>query len=450
MCGFGDRLLDTVERFSMPELLLHLETWRSDVNLELKTNSKGHLPNRFSLQIPSNFPDFNTLTNYANPVTSKMFGRAGGGSPRDQKKLNLGKLANLCEDYFEEWGTKSAILERFRANLWQPAVIYILRKAALDADLKELQRLREEGIQNPKIQGVLKQSRNDSVGTPASSIMLYLGVTPAASNISDVFVNYSTQPATPVCDTNPLFTKITTSRRAVATDNLLEYRVVVCPTQLVAYTTLGIKGIRSDNPAALKTPPDSSMMMWIPASMMSQVHPGLVHDFTDHRKVVTKPPKRKLAVPAPNAHPGLISPGLNVPTLQPRLDPWFTLGKPDPTFSSLDFSKPGFLFSFEDPALGPVPDDNGGDTNYEVSKESDNSGPKSRFDFLFEQIISGSKNKSSSKRKSQGQAKHSQASSNEARKPKRRRTDGIQHSKDLTVASSSQDSPLSGGYMDLT
>lgn len=266
------------------------------MNLELRTNSKGHLPNRFSLQLPKTFPDLNTLKMYANPVTSRKSGSMGGGSPHDQKALNLGKLANLCEEHFDEWGTKSAILERFRSNLWQPAVIYILRKAALEADLKELAKRRTLGIQNPKIQGALKPSQGDSVGTPASSIKLYLGVVSAASSISDVFVNRGTQPATLVCDTNPLFTKITTSCRAAATDNLLEYRVMICPTQLVVYATLGIKETRPDNPSALKTPSDSPLAMWIPASMLSQVHPGLVEDFIADKKQKAATNKEKAKV----------------------------------------------------------------------------------------------------------------------------------------------------------
>jgi hypothetical protein len=43
-----------------------------------------------------------------------------------------------------------------------------------------------------------------------------------------------------------LLTEVLGTRQHVSTDNLLEYRVEVCPSQLVELTRLGIKGTRPE------------------------------------------------------------------------------------------------------------------------------------------------------------------------------------------------------------
>ena len=133
-------------------------------------------------------------------------------------------------------------------------------------------------------------------------------------------------PAVPevVVDTNPLIRQIVGARRHITTDLLPEYRVEVDPTQFVRLAESGIIGkhpeprdgaavvdefedyqefapepSQGDGPPASqggapqssqggsqkagpkKPPPDpySTMRLWLPASIMRQVHPSLVEEF---------------------------------------------------------------------------------------------------------------------------------------------------------------------------
>ena len=74
-CGFGESLLEALERYEGNEvgLRLWLEGWRDDLKQELRTNSKGHLKTKkkaLANSIPDSFPDLDVLNLYAHPVVS--------------------------------------------------------------------------------------------------------------------------------------------------------------------------------------------------------------------------------------------------------------------------------------------------------------------------------------------------------------------------------------------
>jgi Holliday junction resolvase YEN1 len=132
-CDFGDELLAASQNLQGQDLAEFLMHWRRRVNQELKTNSRGFLKHRTSLSIPEDFPDKEVLKKYTNPICSN-----GNSSValRDREQLDLGRVGQLCEEYFE-WGYKSRIVERFRTLMWPCAVMHILRRAALEIDRKK-------------------------------------------------------------------------------------------------------------------------------------------------------------------------------------------------------------------------------------------------------------------------------------------------------------------------
>ncbi|PCH43505.1 hypothetical protein WOLCODRAFT_144540 [Wolfiporia cocos MD-104 SS10] len=305
--GFGDRLLDLYAQHGR-NVVHALGQWRADINEELRTNAHGLLRSSYPyLSIPATFPNIDVLNNYANPKTSAQVGRQGGGVLRDSGDISLPRAAGFCEDYFDEWGHRSAIIKRFRDLMWPAAVMSILRRTALEADDREKTRRIAAGGNDRHTRGPLRPSRADGVGTPASLIKKYL-------NPSDVdrraaaFVRSNLLPQhIEAGDPNPVIKNITKTRNHVSTDRMLEYYVDVDPTQLVDLTITGIKGKHREpaggvsiptwddddedfipgnsQTATQKTPkkpppePYSILKMWVPASIMRQVHPGLVEDY---------------------------------------------------------------------------------------------------------------------------------------------------------------------------
>jgi hypothetical protein len=414
-----------------------LARWRESVNAELPPN----------LKLPLTFPDLNVLENYASPCTSASASRGGGGAAiRDTADLDLARIAGFCEASFG-WGHKSAIVKRFRDLLWEAAVIRILRRAALEADEKEKTRRIQAGMQDWAVPGPLRPPGHAAVGTPDSLVKRYLGKT-NEDRIANAFVNRRGHRAPDDDDDeiNPLIGKITKSRRHVSTDGLLEYRVQISPAQLVALTCSGIKGTRPEpahtaadfddlpeeggSQASLaaergwkKPPPhpEAPLLMWIPASMMCHVHPGLVEDFEArkaaawakkadrvHGKKVAKvregdssgdsgdntlhpktaphsvalwqPRWLLLHEAAPSEVPGPDPSCVNAP-----LDPWFVgdveANRADPR----QCSQPQFLFTFPNPhdpdvLHSPVCTDEGRDA------EAESSAPDI-LDMLFDQVM---------------------------------------------------------------
>ncbi|KAH7919230.1 hypothetical protein BV22DRAFT_1133985 [Leucogyrophana mollusca] len=302
-CGFGDELLEIYHRRADQDIQPALSRWRASVNTEFHTNPRGRLRHVYpALSLPPDFPNMQLLENYANPVCSGRVGRQGGGPMRDNGELNLARAAAFCEDKFSEWGFQSAIIKRFRDLLWEAAVIRVLRRAALEADEKERTRRLERG-QDATTKGPLALTVAHTIGTPPSLVKKYLDMSDTDRR-RDAFVNRNSQSTQhEPHDNQRLILKVVGARQHVSTDGILEYRVEVCPSQLVDLARSGIKGKRPEPPdsahaaddstepaetspqgvkrAPKQPPPDpeSIMRIWVPASMVRQVHPGLVLDF---------------------------------------------------------------------------------------------------------------------------------------------------------------------------
>lgn len=287
-CGFGDELVRAFEKKQDDqEFQRFLVGWRARVNLELQTNSRDMLSKalpRFSL--PADFPDINVLQAYIKPIRSE--GGDGGRPLRHKDTLSIPKLVAFCEAKFEDWGSSSAVLKRFLKLIQGPAIMQVLRGAALVADAQEKIRREALGIHDLVIREPLKPSRADSVETPPTLVKKFLsgGVAPsAADEYRDVFVNQgASQPRARAVapDPHPLIEKIIGERRDISTGELLEYKVNICPSHLVTLAKQGIKWTRPDGPTASidNSGLHSAVWMWIPASIFHQVHPGLVEDYT--------------------------------------------------------------------------------------------------------------------------------------------------------------------------
>ncbi|KII92167.1 hypothetical protein PLICRDRAFT_172297 [Plicaturopsis crispa FD-325 SS-3] len=279
-CGFGDQLLQAFQRRDQQPLDQFLPQWRDAINTELRTNSRGFLHRAHpSLSVPATFPDRTLLTNYASPVCSAR----GGGPMRGTGEMHLARIAAFAEEKFE-WGHARALVHCFRTLVWGPAVMRVLRRAALEADDRERDRRIAAGILDAAIRGPLTPSNAEAVGTPAGLVKKFLDMSDVERRRA-TFANHGSQPSAAAApDPNPLILRIVGTRQHVSTDRVLEYRVEVSPIQLVAMAKAGIKGTRVDpgTTKELKTPPpepNSPMLMWIPVSMMRQVHPRLVEEY---------------------------------------------------------------------------------------------------------------------------------------------------------------------------
>lgn len=266
-----------------------LPQWRAEVNSQLHTNSKGFLPHRVqSVILPDDFPDLQVLVNYAHPICSETAG-SRGGALTDKGDLSISGLAGFCEDHFDEWGYRSRIVDRFRDLVWQAAVMCVLRRAALEADEKEKNKRIAAGNRDTVIRGPSEPSAAEGIGTSATLVKRYLD--PVQEDIlSSAFVNKGPQagPSRPanvkVLDENPLIVKIIGFRVHKTTDKLPEYRIELNPKQFVDLAHAGIKGKHPDpgETRDLKKPrpePLEFMKVWVPASMMKQVHPRLVEEY---------------------------------------------------------------------------------------------------------------------------------------------------------------------------
>ncbi|KAF7790323.1 hypothetical protein EIP86_001277 [Pleurotus ostreatoroseus] len=306
LCGFGDQLLDAYQH-GVGHFKAYLPVWRNAVNEELRTNSQGRFTRLPGIRISDTFPDLAVMDAYANPVCSGRADQEAFNAVhlRDKGDLSLSQAAGFCEAHFDEWGYRSMIVKRFRDLLWNAAVVSVLRRAALEADEKEKNKRSARGELDLHLRGPLTPAISDAVGTPTSLVTKYLS--PAVSDpYADIFVNRGTLPeaATSAADPYPLIKDIVSERRHVSTDRLLEYRVVINPRQLVDLTQKGIKGKHPEPSAApnqdlpdidgfypaseahrprtpKKPPPEpySVQRLWLPASIMRQVHPGLVQRY---------------------------------------------------------------------------------------------------------------------------------------------------------------------------
>jgi Holliday junction resolvase YEN1 len=249
-CGFGDSLYEAALTRSRQDLSEFLLTWREELRHELLTNSQGIVGKKhvaLARSIPDDFPNIDIVLSYTNPITSETEGRAMNNFTLTwSKEPDLGKLANICELYFE-WGVKDIIIKRFRTVIWPSTVLRIMRRRVLDAD---------DGLDLPM---ALKAIDDDEVE---------------------------------IEENERLVVKIHSTRRHASTDGILEYRLEISPVQLVHDCQAGMSGIRppieydewddeEEDKKDKKPPPDpqSHLRIWIPASLVQIVEPDLVDDF---------------------------------------------------------------------------------------------------------------------------------------------------------------------------
>ncbi|KAL5507252.1 hypothetical protein ACEPAH_6708 [Sanghuangporus vaninii] len=311
-CGFGDELYTAVLNRDVVSLHNFLPAWRERINTELRENRQGFLKRVApGLCLPNNFPNLDLLDKYVRPEKNE----GGIQGVWKNKKLDLPQLAAFCEEYFE-WGTRTQIISRFRSLLWDASVIYLLRKAALEQDKKEVDRQYSPGAPYAEIRHCRRPEVGNAVGTSVSLISRYLkhDVTVRSDidrRISAAFINKGPVHSSSVResdDPRSFIIKIHGERRHVSTDRSLEYRIEVDPEVLVQLTTSGIKGTRpeqsqrtapsngvdddgttegSEDEATAtrkrktKEPPNplSTLRMWCPAPMILRVNPGLIEEY---------------------------------------------------------------------------------------------------------------------------------------------------------------------------
>ena len=329
-CGFGDTLHDaatTLPRDALPDFLT---SWRQGLREELRTNSQGIIGRKLgklAKEVPDSFPDIDILLSYTSPITSESLGRAVEKNLKLTwgKEPDVGKLAALCEFYFE-WGYKESIIKRFRTLLWHSIVLRILRRAVINAEASI------PGPSSTVVPSTPRKRENHSqpriINTPSKMV---------AKHFASMALNTPTsrEKGDPESDDEkPLIIKIHSARNHASTDGLLEYRLEIGPAQLVRLAELGIKGTREppekdewaseedagddndDSDAGKKAkgskpPPNpaSHLRLWMPACMVEMAEPEIVEEFkerkskkaakkngkTGERSRVTKQTKKKTA-----------------------------------------------------------------------------------------------------------------------------------------------------------
>ena len=290
-CGFGESLLSAARTLSREALQEYLIAWKRDLAEELRTNSRGILGrkcNSLSKAIPEEFPDIDILMSYANPITSESEGKAHRIKATWERSLDLGRVAYVCELYFE-WGVRHTIIKRFRTVIWAAAVFRFLRELALEKDPQKPGR--------PPLPAMTYQSENEP---PSSS-----PATSTAASLTHLRIDGS-----PICQ--DLILKIHSTRNHDSTDGLLEYRLEVSPEHLVTLASAGIKDIRppliadisssddttNENDNRVKKPlpdPSSSLRVWIPACIVKAAMPSLIDSYEEDvkRKTAKKTTRTK-------------------------------------------------------------------------------------------------------------------------------------------------------------
>jgi Holliday junction resolvase YEN1 len=371
-CDFGDELLDASQNLQNQDLAEFLMHWRGRVNQELKTNSRGFLKHRTSLSVPEDFPETEVLRNYTNPICSKANNSV---ALRDRDQLDLSRVGELCEEYFE-WGYKSRIIERFRTLMWPSAIMHVLRRTSLEIDRKRA------------VSGSVVIAKD--IGTSAAFVQKFLSrkKEDRTERFADAFIRRAPVVETAgidleIPDPHPLILDIAEKdRRHASTDGVLEYRVKISPFQLVDLVTKSLKGKRSAPGDATEKPddPNEAINIWLPAAMLDHVYPDLVEE-KKKKKVKTAKKKGKekavesstsdcgidnLPFPCPSSSPTsrTLSSSANTdcdtnfdPTPSKAIpDPWFYSDSTTPS-PSKGSAKRGFLFTFRDPSFDEFPEE---------------------------------------------------------------------------------------------
>jgi Holliday junction resolvase YEN1 len=221
-CGFGDSLLSAARTLSqrgsarIPDRLEKGFSRRTPHQLPRYLGPKIWL---FIQGHPRRIPDIDILMSYANPVTSETEGKTHRIKATWERPLDLGRIANICELYFE-WGVRDVIIKRFRTVIWPAAVFRFLREAVLEKDPQKADRPPLPARHTYHKRATILFTSHIHSGIPLPS--------------SD---RWST-------DLQDLIVKIHSTRNHDSTDGLLEYRLEVSPERLVALASAGIKDIR--------------------------------------------------------------------------------------------------------------------------------------------------------------------------------------------------------------
>ena len=288
-CGFGDSLLKAARTMDKKQLEGFLAGWREQVREELKSNSKGFIGRKnpsLAKSMPNDFPDVDIVLSYTAPITSETKGGIDPSRFNWTKEPDIGKIAGICELYFE-WGVKDVIIKRFRTVIWPSVVLRVLRRSALIADDKERLQHRSEAMP-----GTPSKKRGiQPIGTPSKMITdHFLSLTLVSSDKRHDVGDEGD---------NNLVVKIHSSRTHPSTDNILEYRLEIAPAHLIRLAESGIRGLRTDilkNPMDTaeaeaedlmldeeesKTPVDplTHFRVWMPACMVELAEPELVAEF---------------------------------------------------------------------------------------------------------------------------------------------------------------------------
>ncbi|KAI8972546.1 hypothetical protein BD414DRAFT_499894 [Trametes punicea] len=315
-CGFGDSLLAAARSKSREELEDFLAVWRDEIRHELRTNSRGLLPRKspkLSQSIPNDFPNIDVVLAYTAPITSEAKGLGYKNTVVDwDKEPDLGKIAGLCEMYFE-WGIKDIIIKRFRTVLWPSAVLRILRRAAITKDRKAASLASSSSSTANGVPATPRKNgkeRRAPPGTPSSMIAKHFSTMRLDSPRGGRAGTLSEEDEDGDEGDERLIIKIHSSRRHPSTDHILEYRLEIAPAQLVRLCEAGIRGLRTALPPELsdedeyeedsddeeggggkkgkkktarakKPPPDpaSHLRIWLPACMVEMVEPQLVEEY---------------------------------------------------------------------------------------------------------------------------------------------------------------------------
>lgn len=130
--GLGKRLVCGLSGLSRRESRAFLETWRTALRSELRTNASGHLPHRYpqlAENVPDDFPDLAVINLYRSPVISEL----EVGRSLDFHPPRLDILARFAEDHFG-WGDSVGILTHFADQLFAGLVVRELARRASAAD----------------------------------------------------------------------------------------------------------------------------------------------------------------------------------------------------------------------------------------------------------------------------------------------------------------------------
>ena len=303
-CGFGDTLYEGAASLPHDALPDFLTSWRLGLREELRTNSRGIIGRKLAKlakEVPDSFPDVNVLLSYTSPLTSESLGRAVEKNSKLtwSKEPDVGKLAALCEFYFE-WGYKESIIKCFRTLLWHPIVLRILRRAVINAEASDLDR--PSTVVPSTLRKRKRHPQQRVVNTPSKMVAKHFASmtfdSPTSFKKDDLQFD----------DEAPLIIKIHSARSHASMNRLLEYRLEIAPAQLVRLAESGIKGTRElpkkeewaseedagddndDSDAGIRAkgsifPPDptSHLRLWMPACMVEMAEPEIVEEFKERR-----------------------------------------------------------------------------------------------------------------------------------------------------------------------